>query len=400
MVSFRNRLARVAGALGMVGALAAPGFAADKIFSFTTGLHPDWEFAQIIPDPDTSVRLTTNSQAGSGQRVTLQARDTFGYLAIKDSTTTVLASPGTGRLLRGRWTVNSDGATGFFAPTFRLRTHAHDCTFTQEGIYQQISPIPINPIWITPPSGNFARTYDTLYFCNAALTNNNPDVASNGIILAFDVLQFGSALNGIPGTSLTLRRVEVDSIDPTILTGEKQVLDLSFNSSRQGFTPVNYVGTSGIIPATTNSSLFGGLSVQADSPPITDPSQPTGIRFCMGSWGRDFTTTEWPLNLNKVYKVDFTLASTSPIGTPSNPVRIRAAAGQVDFVGTAIVNAVFDQTFDPRGNGRTYTAFIEFPGQVTGAPVSLFFDVFRPTNSSGGIITLKRVVVTEFDDKI
>jgi hypothetical protein len=210
-----------------------------------SSLSPDWEFSRVLPVTPTVTPTPTPCLEGAptqqGYGVTLKAKNTFGFLQTKDTDATVIPSPGDGKILHVLWTIGSNSALAYDLPTFRLRTSARDASFTQEHIFQEGSAANNAPI-VMPVTGDGApRNFESVYYCPTSLTNDLPNVSSNGIILAFDVLQFEEGTNGVPESRLYLMNVVYSTIDPTPLGNGTLVLDLDFSAGEQhDFTPIEF----------------------------------------------------------------------------------------------------------------------------------------------------------------
>jgi len=366
-------------------------------------LPAEWEFAQVIPF-QTPVRLSSASVPGQGFSVTLQAKDTFGFLQTKDTDATVIPSPGDGQLLHVLWTIGSNSASAYNLPTFRLRASARDASFTQEHIFQEGSAANNAPV-VMPVTGDGApRNFESVFYCPASLTNNNPNVTSNGIILAYDILQFGAAgTNGSTGSRLDLKKIVYSSIDPAGLGAGTSVLNLDFSAGdSHSFTPIDFK-PDGSVPgiSASNLSTTGGLNIEPIDAPVPDASQASGLNFSFGIWEKLFDTASgepWEVAADTLYKVQFTVGSNAPALNPSHTARLRFTVGDNDFTGTAIVNAIQDTSFDPRGSGTTYTGFLRFPPTTVGLPVKVSYDVYWVAANTRGTITLKSLTVTAHEN--
>ena len=383
-------------------------------------LPAEWEFAQVIPF-NTPVRLTPSSVPGQGFSVTLQAANTFGFLQTKDTDATIIPSPGNGKVLHVLWTIGSNQASAYNLPTFRLRASARDASFTQEHIFQEATHENKPPVIMPVNTDLGPRNFESVYYCPASLTNNYPTVASNGIILAFDVLQFGDNTNGAENSRLDLKKIVYSAFDPDGLGAKTNVLDLDFSDGdSHNFTPLNFHTTTtpadtcqydGILPSELRDDL-GGLSIEPSDPPngiSPCPNSPSKLNFSMGIWEKTFNQASgehWEVAADTLYKVEFTLASDAPALNPSHTARLRFTVGEqgsianeyaTEFTSTAIVNAIQDTSFDPRGGGKLYTAFVKFPPTTVGLPVKVSYDVYWANETTGGKITLKDLKVWAYN---
>jgi hypothetical protein len=368
-------------------------------------LPAEWEFAQVIPFT-TPVRLSSASVPGQGFSVTLQAKDTFGFLQTKDTDATVIPSPGDGQLLHVLWTIGSNSASAYDLPTFRLRASARDASFTQEHIFQEGSAANNAPV-VMPVTGDGApRNFESVFYCPASLTNNNPNVTSNGIILAYDILQFGAAgTNGNTGSRLDLKKIVYSSIDPAGLGAGTSLINLDFSAGdSHNFTPIDFK-PSGSVPGIFPSDLTSasGLSIAPTTAPVipTTTGAASGVDFSFGIWEKlfdDASGEPWEVAADTLYKVQFTLGSTAPVGNPSHTARLRFTVGDNDFTGTAVINPIQDQSFDPRGSGTTYTGYLKFPPTTVGLPVKVSYDVYWVAANTRGTITLKSLTVTALEN--
>ncbi|MEO8377275.1 MAG: hypothetical protein ABI579_06365, partial [Candidatus Sumerlaeota bacterium] len=62
----------------------------------------------------------------------------------------------------------------------------------------------------------------------------------------------------------------------------------------------------------------------------------------------------------------------------------------------ATITPTQDQTFDSRGGGTTYTAYVKFPDATAGLPVTIAFDVFKVNATSTGTMILRNLAVTSY----
>lgn len=355
---------------------------------------PDaWQFAQIIPSPDVSLRLTGANVQSSGFVVTLLAKDTFGFLQTKDTDATVIQSPGDGQILRHTWRISSNGAQGFDFPVIRLRASARDSSFTQEHIYQE--PFSNNPAPVVVPTSGNPKVFDAVYFCPTTLTNDIPTAQSNGIILAMDVMQFDAALNGTAGTTAVAEVVQISGVNPAGLTNNGNVVNLSFANNAQGFTPIDFkpVPPNGLLVSDVTLSA-NGLTITPSGPPTPNPTVTTGINFSFGIWQK--TLDQWLVASNTWYKVTFEMDSSATAGQLSHVIRMRFTVGGNDFTGTAVLNGLQDPNIDPKVTPKTYTAWLSFPPETVGLPVTVAYDVYKVDNVSAGTITLRNLSVDAY----
>ncbi|MCC6547667.1 hypothetical protein IT570_10920 [Candidatus Sumerlaeota bacterium] len=375
-------------------------------FCSSNSIPNGWEFAQVLPigDPD---HLGSSQMAGMGHHLTLLAKNAFGFVQTIDSDATVIPSPGDGQILRSTFAVASNQSSAFNNVPIRLRAGARDASFTQTHTFQEGNSGNTAPITVPLSTDAGPRNLELVYYCPDTLTNNIPTASSNGIILAFDLLQFGDVgTSGAVGARYDLKSINYTALNPNTLTNEDEILSLNFVGNAHNFTPIDFKpdnsAITGIFPS--NLGTTGGLTINNATAPVGDLAQPSGLKFSFGIWEKTFNQASgepWEVAADKLYKVTFTLASNAPGGTPSHTARLRFTVGDNDFVGDASVNALQDQTFDPRGSGKTYTAFVKFPNALAGLPVKLSYDVFwvNPGVTNTGItLTLTELHVFSYDN--
>ena len=361
-----------------------------------------WQFAQVLPIGDAD-HLTNAQNVNEGHQITLNTKNAFGFVQTIDSDATIIPSPGNGQILYSTWTVGSNQSAAFNDMTIRLRAGARDASFTQTHTYQEGSPANTAPTTVPLSTDAGPRNLELVYYCPESITNNVPTAASNGIILAFDLLQFGdSGTNGAVGARYDLKSVTYSPLDPGTFTGSQDILDLNFASDTHGFTPIDFK-PDGSVPGISASDLTtgnGGLSIQPLDSPVADSGQPAGLNFSFGIWQKTFDQASgepWEVAADKIYRVMFTLNSNSPVSNATHTARMRFTVGDNDFVGDATVTASQDQTFDPRG-GKTYTAYLKFPNSTAGLPVTVAFDTYWVDPNTRGRVTLTNLHVTSFNN--
>lgn len=361
---------------------------------------------EVIVDPgtiipgETGVRVDITGQAGQGINITSNSINYFGFFQTAGNTQ---VSPGENQVLVTKYVVGSTAPASDprQTPTIRLRANADN--YAQVSIFQEAAADPALVGDVVVPTAGNDRTLVNLVHAPASASNGTRD----GFLLAFDVLAFGT---GAAGNVLTIKSLEVSAVNPANLGAGTTVYSHNFaTSGDDGFTGTANSGSINPVMASTLSTA-GGLTITPADP---DPSDANGFSF-----GRFEKTTNWTVAANKIYRVQFNLASTATTPVQSNTARLRvnvgarADLGLFDYVNTAVVESGgpgVDQAELPTAGGRDYVTYLRIPNELAGKQVLLAFDGYKPSggfDTSGdgipdlklnGSVVLRSVVVTEHD---
>ncbi len=351
-------------------------------FGFDTDLRnpalpSGWEFAQVLPASGSG--LSGNSSSTNGFEITFDADATFGFvqrLADADS------SPESGRVMVQTWTLGSDGASAFDVPTMRVRSTAADSSWTQDALIQETQPG--TPAPVTVPTAGNDKVITALTYVPNSVNSGSP----TGFSLAADVIAFGTAtLNGTVGTKNFVRRLVVSDFDPAALTGEQELVNYDFSGGNtNGFSGFEDVAG---LDSTVNTDN-GGLNIITN-----EPIQGIGS-FSFGFWEK--VVSEWTVTAGKVYRVDYTIASTATSRDASNTGRLRVSTGaNADFVASGVVGSDGDTSSSPDADGENYTAFFYFPTDVNGEQVKVSWDAYNTNPADNGGLTLRTLRVRAYD---
>ncbi|CAN5370667.1 hypothetical protein BH09SUM1_BH09SUM1_01920 [soil metagenome] len=380
---------------------------------FTGGstLVAGWHYTQILPtffqmlptadphSPSAEALPGTVSPTG-GLNVTINALNSFGFLEtdVNASPSPIILPQHPDSIMVYSYTLASTGAAGHDYPTVRARSNAADFSFAQDAIYQETQPASPAPV-VVPTVGSGAKVLSGAIYVPATVLNGS---GTNGLTTSLDFLTFAS---GAVGTVASVSNFKANSVAISALTGETEVYNHDFSTGNtDGFVVTNSVLNTPGGPYTTTSNSTAGLSLAPDSAGFlayTAPgdSAPTpGIYYlCFGWWEK--VISSWTVATDKIYRVDFRLASTATDIHNTPNARFRFTAGLFDFVQEVVVESnSSDLSLYPDADGTDYTAFVIIPNELAGSQVQVDFDMFvdgSPTQQ--GAVVLKSFHVRSYN---
>lgn len=381
-----------------------------------TGQFPDgWEaqqilpsFAELLPTPGSAdpTALGMTVAAGEGIKIANNEVNMFGFLqtANDQRITEGLAE---NQILAHKWTVSTNATDPFANPTIRLRAQTDG--YSQISIFQEHSPANtgLQGDTVMPIAEDGAVVIDGLATIPGVALNGT---GNDGMLVAMDVLTYGI---GQAGNVMTLSQLEYNVLDPASLSGMTQVYSKNYAPGVDGTDGFTFRENFGVLP--------GGDPTGIEATSMTDQGLgidlgdgvPNASGFAFGVWEK--AISEWTVQAGKIYKVDFTVASTAATPIQSNIARLRVNVGQryedglFDYVNTAVIEsggAGFETDMLPTQEGSSYTTYLNIPDVLADQIVFLSFDGFRTGGNvegtdpvlpyDGGVI-LKDISVTAYD---
>lgn len=370
----------------------------DVNFDGATTVTDRWEFAQQMPDASTQRLRGTNQNP---YLIEVLADNTFGYLATKGSAAARVVPAAADSIVFFSWRVSANKANPVEVAPVRLRASAGDGSTAATATFAEIgrNGAALDPVLI-PSAGNF-RTLTSAIYTPAEVIDNT---GGKGFVMAFDVVNFVKP-NGA-GTSFQVSDFVAQEVAVNTLTGEAELFNRDFTTNTAGFTPAVLPPSAGGREAST--STVGGLSANPSggivygSGGFGDPDPATGkfpgLDYAYAIWsGR---LDGWTVAANKIYRVDYNIASGAPGRDRANQVRLRFRAGSAaDYVYTTEISSAgaSRNTFPPDADGENYTSFVYFPAGLEGQQVNFFLDIYAVDPADTGSITLRNMRVRAYD---
>ncbi len=359
------------------------------------------QFISFLPTPDGTPNPNTSWGFSNTTGVNFEVADlgggngTFGFLSTGGATGDRFSSGlSAGQLVAVNWTISTNAADPNDAPKVRLRGNVDG--FAQQTGYQEgrtAAERAPGDLTSTPTSADGTTQLTQLLHLPASAFNG-ASVGADGLLISYDTqtqelpgFKLGSA-----GSTYTVEQASLTPIDPASLTGENQIATFDFTTGTNGFTAIDNLAG---IPATTGTT--GGLSIAPGGPPVLNGGLVTSLS--LATWG---ATGVFTPAAGKIYKVDYSLATTAPdpVNTMTGRIRISVVSGLPDLVFEAVNESggpAADPAELPNAAGRTYTTWLLIPDSYAGAQVDVNFDGYQTGANQVGAVVLQNMTVTEYN---
>jgi len=376
---------------------------AGTIVDFKGGLPSGWEAVQVIPRfgmilPDRQIQnpeLDFAAVQGSGIEATLNQTGSFGFLQTGPSAQITDGLSGD-MILAHKWSASTNATDAQANADLRFRMNVDGFSQQAEYIEARTAASGEQGVTTLPVASDGIVEFGSMSHLPASVANGFRDNA----LLALDFLTF---IQGQAGTTLTLDNAEYDIIDPSSLQNEAMVWSHDFNPNADGTDGFTFLPDRGAFLGDsqgieTSQITDSGMGVMLGGPP-----RPDG-QFSFAIW--EGFVNEWQLNADKIYRVDYNVATTAAQPLDTNIARLRINFGELaeqgifDFVHMAVIESGGDAT-DPAGlpdqDGESYTTWINAPDALAGQTALVSFDGYQTTDRTSGGVILQNITVRSYD---
>lgn len=353
-----------------------------------------WQFAQSIPAQSFADRLQEANTSPYTIQVT--GTNTYGYLGIKNRSGFTVLPTAADRLLFYTFKAAANKPNPAELAQIRVRASASDGTSALGTVYAEQGSGGAASGSVVIPNNNVAKALTSVLYVPAHVLN---ETGGKGYSFNFELLSFGRTQD-VGSTYSISDFVAEEAAVPAVETGTDLFSPptLDFTTGTLGWTSQNI----GNLASTFSSE--GGLTVTPSGGLVITggADATTGIvpfSFAYGLWQRT-NIPEWEIQANKIYRLDYTIASTGTDAGTVPQVRWRIRGGSTnDFTHSFEMSSLgADDAFIPDANGEAYSNYVMFPSELAGQKVSLFFEAYAvaPSIAYTGV-TLKNLRIRAYD---